>query len=125
MDSTGIVWIVVVVLAALVVIGMVFWAGRRQSETHRRAQAEELREQLRRDHIEVAHRESIIAEHDARARAAQAEADAKAAEAQRLKTAADAHRQEVTSSREELEQRREQLESLDPRPAQVRPDEVR
>lgn len=125
MDTTRTVWIVVVVLAALVVIALVFWGGHRQRETHRRAQGEEMREQLRRDHIEVTHRESIIAEHDARARAAQAEADAKAAEARRLKSAADADRGEVRASREELEQRRQHVESIDPRPAQVPPEDRR
>lgn len=120
MDTTNtIVWIVVI-LAALVVIGLIFWTGRRQRETHRRAQAEEMREQLRRDDIEVRHREAIAAETEAHARAAQAEADAKAAEAQRLKNAADAHLGEVHASREDLEQRRRHVESLDPRAEQPR-----
>lgn len=117
MDATA-VWTVVVVLAALIAIGLVFWYGRRQREAHLRAQADELREQLRREDVEVRHREAVAAETAARARIAQAESEAKAAEAARLQSAAEAHRSEAVGSREELEQRRRHAESLDPVTAQ-------
>jgi len=114
MDNDNALWVVVAV-AALVAIGLLLWTVRRQRDAQRRAEAEELREQLRREDAAVRHRESIAAETEARARAAQAEAEAKAAEANRLQHAADGHRAEVSSSREELEKRRAQVASLDPR----------
>ena len=91
MDNTTVAWTVVVVLAALVVIALVLWNARRQRETYRRAQTEELREQLRREDVDVRERESVVTETQARARAAQAEA----AEAERLQNAAESHRNDV------------------------------
>lgn len=112
MDTKTIIWIVVAVVA-LIVLGIVLWGGRRRELTHRHAQAEEMREQLRHEDAEVRHQESIAAETEARARAAQAEADAKAAEAARLQHAAQGHRSDVESDRERLEQRRAHADSLD------------
>lgn len=113
MDNT--VWIIVAVaVVALIVLGVLVWAGRRQRDAKRRAQAEELREQLRKEDVAVRHRESIAVETEARARAAQAEAEAKAAEAARLQHAAEGHRTEVSASREELDKRRAHADSLDP-----------
>lgn len=113
MDTTSVIWIVVIVVA-LVVVGLVFWNGRRQRDAYRRAQAEELREQLRHEDTEVRQRESVAAEGRARARAAKAEADAKAVEAERLINAADTDHSAAAAAREQLEQRRQQVDSLDP-----------
>lgn len=112
MDTKTIIWIVVAVVA-LVLLGVALWAGRRRELIHRHAEAEELRERLRREDSEVRQRESIAAETEARARAAQAEADAKAAEATRLQHAAQGHRSDVESGRERLEQQRAHADSLD------------
>lgn len=125
MDSNSVIWIVIAVLVGLLLIGVVLWAGRRQRDARRRAHAEELREQLRREDAELRHRESIAAETEAHARAIQAEADAKAAQAARLQNAAEGHRSAVESSREELEQRRRQAEKLAPVSGSGRPPEGR
>ena len=69
MDNDNALWVVVAV-AALVAIGLLLWTVRRQRDAQRRAEAEELREQLRREDAAVRHRESIAAETEARARAA-------------------------------------------------------
>lgn len=122
MDSSNTGWIVVVVAVALIVLGVLLWAGRRQRDIRRTAKAEEMREQLRREDVAVRHRESIAAETEARARAAQAEAEAKSAEAARLQHAAEGHRAEVSSSRDDLEKRWAQADSLDPRGAGMSPD---
>lgn len=123
MDTDNAVWIVIAVIAALAVLAVLLWAGRRQRDVRRHAQAQELREQLRREDAEVRHRESLAAETEARARAAQAEAEAKAAEAARLQHVAQGHRAEVSSSREELDERRAHADALDPRGAVVSGDE--
>lgn len=107
-------WIVVAVIAALVVIAAVIWAGRKKHDAHRRVRAEEIRERLRREDSQVRQREFVAAETEARARAAKAEADAKAAQAERLQRAADARRGEVSEARERLAQDREYAERLDP-----------
>lgn len=112
MDTKTIIWIAVAVVA-LLVLGIVLLGGRRRELTHRHAQAEELREQLRHEDAEVRNRESIADVTEARARAAQAEAEAKAAEAARLQNAAQGHRSDVESTREQLEQRRAHADSLD------------
>lgn len=59
MDTKTIIWIVVAVVA-LIVLGIVLWGGRRRELTHRHAQAEEMREQLRHEDAEVrAHADSL------------------------------------------------------------------
>jgi FtsZ-interacting cell division protein ZipA len=109
------VWIVIAVIAALVLIAALLWAGGRKRAARHRNEAEEIREQLRHEDAEVRSRESIAVETEARARAAAAEADAKSAEAERLHDAAQAHRSDVIASREQLAQRHQQAEALDPR----------
>ena len=115
MDNNNAVWVVVAVVVALVAVGLLLWTLGRRRDAKRRAEAEELREQLRREDAAVRQREAMAAETAARARAAQAEAEAKAAEANRLQHAAEGHHAEVSSSREELEKRRATVAALDPR----------
>jgi LPXTG-motif cell wall-anchored protein len=110
------VWIVIAVIAALVLIAGLL-VGRRKRDVHRHAEAEEIRERLRREEAEVHRRESLAAETEALARSARAQADAKAAEAERLHSAAESHRGEISASREKLDQQRRQAEALDPRGA--------
>ncbi len=57
MDTKTIIWIIVAVVA-LIVLGIVLWGGRRRELTHRHAQAEEMREQLRHEDAEVRRAES-------------------------------------------------------------------
>lgn len=70
MDTTSTVWIAVLVIVALVAVALVFWNGRRQRDAHIRAQADELRERLRREDDEVRYR-AWAAQTYARTRAAQ------------------------------------------------------
>lgn len=118
------VWIVIAVIAALALTAALLWAGRRKRATQRRAEADEIRQRLRHEDAEVRQRESVAVETEARARAATAEADAKSAEAERLHNAAELHRTEVTASREQLTQRHQQADALDPRSAADRGREV-
>ena len=46
MDTKTVIWIIVAGVA-LVLLGIALWAGRRMQQTHRHAQAEDMREQLR------------------------------------------------------------------------------
>ncbi|BBX02439.1 hypothetical protein BST36_10020 [Mycolicibacterium moriokaense] len=126
MDRNVMIWIVVAV-AAIVAIAIVAWAVR---NSRRRAEAERLRSEIgqRTEHLEK--REAVAEETAAKARAAQAEAEAKAAEAARLENTARAHREAVTSTRDELDAQRERAARLDPKgstdePAPGKADDVR
>ncbi len=126
MDRNAMVWIIVAVVA-IVVIALVAFVVR---NSRRRAEAERLRSEIgeRTQHLE--RREAVATETEAKAKAAQAEAEAKAAEAARLQNTARTHREAVTTSREELDARRERVDELDPKgstgePAPGKADEVR
>ena len=126
MDRNAMVWIIVAVVA-IVVIALVAFVVR---NARRRAEAERLRSEIgeRSQHLEK--REAVATETEARAKAAQAEAEAKAAEAARLQNTARTHREAVTTSREELDARRDRVDELDPKgstgePAPGKADEVR
>ena len=114
MTTNTTVWIVIAVIAALIVVAALVWVGRNRQLARRRAQAEEIREEVRQDEIKVARREALAEETAARARAAQAEAEAKAAEAARLQENADKHRSQAAEHRDDLDERRSQADSLDP-----------
>lgn len=114
MATNTIVWIVVAVIAAVIVIGALAWFARNKQTSRRHAQAEEIREQVLEEHVEVQRREALAEETAAKARAAQAEAEAKAAEAQRLQENAEKHRTEAASHREDLDQRWSHADDLDP-----------
>jgi FtsZ-interacting cell division protein ZipA len=114
MDSRTIVWIVVAVVAILVIAALVFAARKRRNQ-RRHVEAERIREDITTHVTKVERRESLADETAARARAAEAEAEAKAAEAARLKDQADSHREAVAGSREEIEERRQHADRLDPK----------
>lgn len=113
MDNT--VWIVVgVVVVLLILVGLAV-AGRSRRNKQMHGKAERIREEVEVDAVQVKRREALADETAAKARAAQAEAEAKAAEAARLAERADVHRDAVASSRDDLEERRAQADSIDPR----------
>ncbi len=108
------VWIVIAVLAVLLVVGALVWVGRNRQLSRRRAQADEIRDEVRQEQAKVARREALADETAAKARAAQAEAEAKAAEARRLADNADTHRAEVAARRQDLDERLSHADSIDP-----------
>ena len=114
MDTT-VVWIIVAVVAVLLVLGAVALAGRSRRNKQLHGKAERIREEVEQDSVKVARREALADETAAKARAAQAEAEAKAAEAKRLTGRADVHRDAVSTSREDLDERRSHADSIDPR----------
>lgn len=114
MDTT-MVWIIVAVIAVIVVLGVVAFAGRSRRNKQLHGKAERIREEVDQDAVKVARREALADETAAKARAAQAEAEAKAAEAARLSERADLHRDAVATSREDLDERRSHADSIDPR----------
>lgn len=113
MDNT--VWIVVAVIVVLLVLGALAFAGRSRRNKQLHTKAELIREEVEQDSVQVKRREALAEETAAKARAAQAEAEAKAAEAARLAQRADVHRDAVSTSREDLDERRAHADSIDPR----------
>jgi predicted membrane-bound mannosyltransferase len=114
MDNTAVVWIVVAVVVVLLIAAIAF-AARNKRNQRRHVEAERIREDLTTHTAKVDKREALADETAARARAAEAEAEAKAAEAARLKDQANSHRHAVADSREDIEQRREHADRLDPK----------
>jgi predicted Holliday junction resolvase-like endonuclease len=113
MDNTMI-WIIVAI-GAIVVIGVVALLARNARNQRRHVQAEQLREEIDHESHRVAKREALAEETAAKARAAKAEAEAKAAEAARLQQNADTHHEAVTTSRADLDARREHADAIDPK----------
>lgn len=113
--ASNTVWIVFAVIAALIVIGALLFVGRTRQATRRKAQADEIREEVRQEQLTLQHREAVADETAAKARAAAAEAEAKAAEAARLEANAAKHREDVAAHREQIDERVSHADSLDPR----------
>ncbi|BBY24259.1 hypothetical protein MSTO_44640 [Mycobacterium stomatepiae] len=107
-------WIVIALVATLVLIAAVIVAV---SATRRRRhrQAEQIREHARLESAKVERREALAQETAAKARAAQAEAEVKAAEAARLAEHAAEHQSEAAASREQLRERWDHADRIDPR----------
>jgi FtsZ-interacting cell division protein ZipA len=112
--STSTIWIVVAVAVAAVVIVAILFAATTAARRRRQRQADEIREQARVETARVERRQALADETAAKARAAQAEAEAKAAEAARLQERAAAHHSEVANSREQLQERLQHADSIDP-----------
>lgn len=113
--ASNTVWIVVAIIAALIVVAALVWVGRKRQVSRRSAQADEIREDVRQEHVKVQRREALADETAAKARAAQAEAEAKAAEAARLQENAAKYRDQATAHREELDEKWSHADALDPR----------
>ena len=114
MDANTLIWIVVAILAAIAVVAAVFVVLRAR-RNRRLVEAKRLREEVDEHSAWVDKREALAGETAAKARAAEAEAQAKAAEAARLKDQATSHHEAVATSREELEERRQRADRLDPK----------
>jgi hypothetical protein len=122
MTTSNIVWIVIAVVVAALLLATLVVVSRRQ----RHLKAEKIREEARLEANKLERREALGQETAARARAAQAEAEAKAAEAARLQERAAAHQSETATARENLNERWEHADSIDPKAkANARQDEDR
>ena len=108
-------WIVVAIVAAVLVLGALAWAGRNRRNRKLHGEAERIRGEVEQESAQVARREALAEETAAKARAAKAEADVKAAEAARLEERALSHRSSVDTSRDDLDERRAHADSIDPR----------
>jgi hypothetical protein len=107
-------WIVIAVVAGVLVIAAVV-AAIVTARKRRHRQAEQIREQARLESASVDRREALAQETAAKARAAQAEAEVKAAEAARLQERAAQHQSEASASRDELAERWNHADKIDPK----------
>lgn len=114
METETIVLIVVIALAALLLLAALGWIAVSKRNQHRHHEAETIREQAREDGRHVSQREALADETAAKARAAQAEADIKTAQAKGLQQQAAGHRREAVSSRDDLNEKFERADTLDP-----------
>ncbi|WP_343571273.1 hypothetical protein [Mycobacterium sp.] len=115
MATSTIVWVVVVAVVVIVLIAAVVLVARNKRNQHRHVEAGKIRDQAREETLRVKQREALADETAAKARAAQAEADVKAAQASGLQQQAAAQRDEVATSRDELNQQFARADKIDPR----------
>ncbi len=115
MATSTIVWIVIAVVAVVLVLGALTWAGRSRRNHKLHGEAERIRGEVEQESTQVARREALADETAAKARAAKAEAEVKAAEAARLEERAQTHRSAVETSRDDLDERRAHADTIDPR----------
>jgi FtsZ-interacting cell division protein ZipA len=115
MASNTTLWIVIAVVAAVLVLGVLVWAGRSRRNRKLHGEAQRIRTEVEQESAQVARREALADETAAKARAAKAEAEAKAAEAARLEERAQSHRSSVASARDDLDERRAHADTIDPR----------
>ena len=108
MSSPQIVWTVVIILAALVLVGLVAFSVRRRSLSDDRARAEELREQADRRAA------ADLPAAEARAREAEARAEQARLAAQRAEERAEAAELELARQRALHEDRVRAADRLDP-----------
>ncbi|MBN3511933.1 hypothetical protein JYB55_24185 [Mycolicibacterium septicum] len=114
MSTSSIVFIVLIVFAAVLLIAAIAWVARNKRNQHRHVAAEEIRESARDETRQVRQREAQADETAARARAAQAESDVKAAQASGLQQQAATHRTQAATSRHELNEQWDRADTLDP-----------
>lgn len=114
MTTNTIVLIVVVVLVALLLIAALAWVARSKRNQHRHTEAESIRGEARDESRHVAQREARAEETAAKARAAQAEADIRTAQAKGLQQEAAGHEREAVSSRNDLNEKFDRADTLDP-----------
>ncbi len=114
MTTSSIVWIVVVVVAAVLLVAGLVWVARTKRNQHRRVQAGDIREKAVQQSHEVGQREALADETAAKARVAQAEADALAAQAAGLQHQAQARHTDAATSRSEVNRQFERADKMDP-----------
>ncbi len=114
MNTSTIVWIVVVVLALILLVAAIAWVARKKRTEHRRVQAGDIREKAVEHSHEVGQREALADETAAKARAAQAEAEAMAAHSAGLQHQAQARHTDAATSRSEVNREFERADKIDP-----------
>jgi hypothetical protein len=98
----------------VVIVALLVWTARNKRNERRHLEAEAIRKDVADSSFEVGQREAKAKETEAKARMVQAEADAKAAEASALQQHAAQHRREVASSKDDLNEKRDQADTIDP-----------
>jgi hypothetical protein len=114
MTTSTIVWIVVIVMAAVLLVAAIAWVARKKRTEHRRVQAGDIRDKAVEQSHEVGQREALADETAAKARAAQAEAEALAAHSAGLEHQAQARHTEAATSRSEVNREFERADKVDP-----------
>lgn len=114
MSDSNTLWIIIAaVVAVIAVVGLALLARNKRLHSQRE-EANRLRTELDSEREQVAKRQALADETDARARAAAAEAEAKAAEARRLADRASSHQETVAAHLDDLDERRKHIDRLDP-----------
>lgn len=114
MDTSTIVWIVVIAIAVVALLAAIAVAASRKKKERNRAHAAELREQAAEQVSDVQRREALAKETEAKAAAARAEAERKAAEAERLEAEAQDRAQAADRHRQEHQEHLRKADELDP-----------
>ena len=114
MPTPTVILIVLVAVAAIALLTMLTWLARNRRNEDLRAQADTIRDEARRDTLQVNEQDALADETAARARAAQAEADVKAAQASGLQQQAAARRGEAATSRSQVNEEWDRADTMDP-----------
>lgn len=107
METSTILWIVVIALVLLLVVGLIVAAARRKATERRRTQAEEIRH-------EAAAGTGDVSDADIRAREAEAEAERARLQAQRAEKDAAGARRDLDVEHAQHEDRVREADRLDP-----------
>lgn len=114
MATSTIVLIVVVAVAAILLIVGFVWVARTKRHQHRHVEADKVRGVAKEKAVHVSWQGALAEETAVKARAARAEGDVKAAQVSGLQQQAAAHRNEATTSREQLNDQWDRANKMDP-----------
>jgi len=104
--------ILVTAIAALVLTGVLTLVVYKTRNQQRHGKGETVRDQAEEDALRLRRQEALADEFDARAHAAQVEIDIKTVRACSLQQQATVHRSEAITSRDQLNELREQADKL-------------
>jgi hypothetical protein len=104
--------ILVTAMAALVLTGVLALVVYKTRNQQRNGNSETIRDQVEEDALRLRRQEVLADQFDARAHAAQVEIDIKTVHASTLRQQATAHRSEVVTSRDHLNQLRDSADKL-------------
>jgi uncharacterized protein YoxC len=112
--TTGMITAIALFAVAVIAIVILFaWVMLNKRKHHRHVEADKIRERAREETLQVNRREALAEEAAAKARAVQADAEVKAAQLG-LQQQAAAHRSEVGTSRDRLNEQWDRADTLDP-----------
>jgi cytochrome c oxidase assembly protein Cox11 len=112
MATNTTVLLLVTAIAALVLAGALALVVYKARTSRRNVNGTTIRDQAEQDALRLRRQETLADEFDARAHAAQVEIDIKTVRACSLQQQATAHRSEAVSSRDQLNELREQADKL-------------